>query len=185
MTPHIAELFDSSVKECILDGEMVGYSSKTECIGTKAENFDVKALKDGDFYHPCFCVFDILLLNGKVLSNLPLRQRLEHLEKIFQTKKGRLLFTNRTEGKTNQDAANALNVAIDNREEGIVIKDPNSVYRPNTRKGGWIKLKPEYVDSMMDQLDLLIIGGYFGEGHRSGMISHFFASCRSSTKAWR
>ncbi|GAB6026089.1 DNA ligase (ATP) [Chamberlinius hualienensis] len=173
LTPHIADLFHSSVNECILDGEMVGYSSKTDCIGTKAENFDVKALKDGDFYHPCYYVFDILLINGKILSNLPLKMRLEYLDKTFKVKKGRLLLTNRTEGKSKQDAANALNAAIDNREEGIVIKDPNSIYRPNTRKGGWIKLKPEYVDSMMDQLDLLIIGGYFGEGHRRGMISHF------------
>ena len=29
---------------------------------------------------------------------------------------------------------------------------------------GWIKIKPEYVDSLSDQLDVLIIGGYYGEG---------------------
>lgn len=29
---------------------------------------------------------------------------------------------------------------------------------------GWLKIKPEYVDSLSDQLDVLIIGGYFGEG---------------------
>ena len=44
-----------------------------------------------------------------------------------------------------QDCADALNEAIDGREEGIMIKNPDSVYRPNTRKGGWFKIKPEYV----------------------------------------
>ena len=29
---------------------------------------------------------------------------------------------------------------------------------------GWLKIKPEYVDSLSDQLDLIIIGGYFGAG---------------------
>ena len=29
---------------------------------------------------------------------------------------------------------------------------------------GWLKIKPEYVDSLSDQLDVIIIGGYFGKG---------------------
>lgn len=37
----------------------------------------------------------------------------------------------------------ALNTAIDQREEGLVLKDPQSVYRPASRKSGWIKVKPE------------------------------------------
>ena len=31
---------------------------------------------------------------------------------------------------------------------------------------GWLKIKPEYVDSLSDQLDVIIIGGYFGTGVR-------------------
>ena len=38
---------------------------------------------------------------------------------------------------------------------------------------GWLKLKPEYIDSLSDELDLIIIGGEYGSGHRGGMISHF------------
>ena len=29
---------------------------------------------------------------------------------------------------------------------------------------GWLKIKPDYVDSLSDELDLLIVGGYFGVG---------------------
>ena len=35
---------------------------------------------------------------------------------------------------------NLLNKAIDQREEGLVLKDPDSIYKPNARKGGWIKV---------------------------------------------
>ena len=29
---------------------------------------------------------------------------------------------------------------------------------------GWLKIKPEYVDNLMDELDLIVVGGYFGKG---------------------
>lgn len=51
--------------------------------------------------------------------------------------------TKRKEVKTEQEVINELNWAIDCRLEGIVLKDPTSVYKPNTRKGGWYKIKPE------------------------------------------
>lgn len=75
-----------------------------------------------------------------------------------------------------QDCADALNDAIDGREEGIMVKNLESVYRPNTRKGGWFKVKPEYVGGLMDELDVLVVGGFFGVGHRSGMMSHFLCA---------
>ncbi len=57
-----------------------------------------------------------------------------------------------------------------------MVKDPESAYKPNTRKGGWYKIKPEYVNNLMDELDVLVVGGYFGVGHRSGMMSHFLCA---------
>ena len=89
-----------------------------------------------------------------------------------------------------EEVVAALNDAIDRREEGLIIKLPSSLYRPDKRKGksgvtllvhlftmlqtfltvqcnvgsGWLKIKPEYVDSLSDQLDVIIIGGYFGVG---------------------
>lgn len=75
-----------------------------------------------------------------------------------------------------QDCATALNQAIDDREEGIMIKDPQSAYKPATRKGGWYKIKPEYVGGLMDELDVIVIGGYLGVGHRGNLLSHFLCA---------
>lgn len=57
-----------------------------------------------------------------------------------------------------------------------MVKDPDSVYKPNTRKGGWYKIKPEYVGGLMDELDLIVVGGYMGVGRRAGLMSHFLCA---------
>ncbi len=42
-----------------------------------------------------------------------------------------------------KEVVEALNEAIEMREEGLVIKRPDSTYRLNTRSndGGWLKIK--------------------------------------------
>ena len=55
---------------------------------------------------------------------------------------GRVHFAEASEGRTRGDVVNALNDAIDRRDEGIVLKDYDAVYKPNARaKGGWLKVR--------------------------------------------
>lgn len=101
-------------------------------------------MKEGNRYQSCFCVFDILLYNGEVLTNKPLIARLEILEKIIEPEEGTIIILNRKQISSNSEVIDLLNEAIDNREEGIVMKESMSVYKPNVRKnGGWYKIKPE------------------------------------------
>lgn len=44
-----------------------------------------------------------------------------------------------------------------------MLKDPNSIYVPKERAVNWLKLKGDYVDGMTDTMDVIIIGGYFGD----------------------
>ena len=94
----------------------------------------------------------------------------------------------------------ALNDAIDRQEEGLILKNPDSIYKPAAKiGGGWYKIKPEvnfllemqffiffiylskspfvlnlqYTVGLTDELDLIIMGGYFGEGRHKANISHF------------
>lgn len=176
LTPHIAHCWPDDIETVILDGEMVGYDSLTNTIGSKADSFDVKSASgDGDLY-PCFVVFDILLKNNKVLTNKPLKERKKELEKTFTPIEGRIVLTDTTEASSNNECIKALNDAIDNRYEGIMIKAPDSIYKPHSRKAGWFKIKPEYVGGLMDELDVLVVGGYFGIGHRSNLLSHFLCA---------
>lgn len=182
LTPYIHNVFKSHVVSCILDGEMMAYNPATEAFMQKGSKFDIKRLMDDSELQTCFCVFDVLLVNGQKLGKEPLKKRHETLPTVFTPVKGRIHFVPKTDGRTMQEVVNALNDAIDNREEGIMVKDPLSIYKPDKRGEGWLKIKPEYVDGLMDELDLLIVGGYWGKGRRGGMMSHFLCAVAEAPK---
>ncbi|KAJ6679150.1 DNA LIGASE 4 [Salix purpurea] len=70
------------------------------------------------------------------------------------------------------DVEKIFKEAIENRDEGIVLKDLGSKWEPSDRSGKWLKLKPEYVRAGSD-LDALIMGGYYGSGRRGGEVAQF------------
>ncbi|KAK6325095.1 hypothetical protein J4Q44_G00044370 [Coregonus suidteri] len=176
LTPFIHNFFKPHVVNCILDGEMMAYNPTADTFMQKGSKFDIKRLVDDSELQTCFCVFDVLLVNGHKFGNETLKERHDNLQTVFTPVKGRIHVVPKTEAKTMQEVVNALNEAIDNREEGIMVKDPSSIYKPDKRGEGWLKIKPEYVDGLMDELDLLIVGGYWGKGRRGGMMSHFLVA---------
>eukprot|EP00066_Takifugu_rubripes_P003714 XP_003966508.1 PREDICTED: DNA ligase 4 [Takifugu rubripes] len=182
LTPYIHNVFNSHVVNCILDGEMMAYNPTTETLTQKGSKFDIKRLMDDSELQTCFCVFDVLLVNDQKLGKEPLKKRYETLQTVFTPVKGRIHLVSKTDARRMQEVVNALNEAIDNREEGIMVKDPSSIYKPDKRGEGWLKIKPEYVDGLMDELDLLIVGGYWGKGRRGGMMSHFLCAVAEAPK---
>ncbi|KAL0734964.1 hypothetical protein Bca4012_011174 [Brassica carinata] len=64
---------------------------------------------------------------------------------------------------------------VENRDEGVVLKDLGSKWEPGDRSGKWLKLKPEYVRAGSD-LDVLIIGGYYGSGRHGGEVAQFLVA---------
>ncbi|XP_049919490.1 DNA ligase 4 isoform X2 [Epinephelus moara] len=182
LTPYIHNVFKNHVVNCILDGEMMAYNPTTEAFMQKGSKFDIKKLMDDSELQTCFCVFDVLLVNDQKLGKETLKKRYETLETVFTPLKGRMHLVPKADARTMQEVVNALNDAIDNREEGIMVKDPSSIYKPDKRGEAWLKIKPEYVDGLMDELDLLIVGGYWGKGRRGGMMSHFLCAVAEAPK---
>ena len=119
-----------------------------------------------------------------MLTNLPLRERITILKKIVLPVAGRVMLGERRTASTRKEVVEALNEAIDRREEGLVVKNPDSVYKPNMRaRSGWVKVKPEYQNQLMDQCDLLVLGGYYGSGRRGGgKVTHFLCGVRDDDK---
>nr|XP_006639224.2 PREDICTED: DNA ligase 4 isoform X1 [Lepisosteus oculatus] len=176
LTPFIHNVFKSHIISCILDGEMMAYNPTTQTFMQKGSKFDIKRMVEDSDLLTCFCVFDVLLVNNQKLGHETLRKRNETLETVLTPIPGRIHIVPKIEARSKQEVIDSLNEAIDKREEGIMVKDPLSVYKPDKRGEGWLKIKPEYVDGLMDELDLLIVGGYWGKGLRGGMMSHFLCA---------
>lgn len=74
-----------------------------------------------------------------------------------------------------------------NGEEGLVVKDALSPYLLGMRSRQalfWVKMKPEYSDMTRD-LDLIILGAYYGEGQsmRGKGLSTFLCGVRDDTSS--
>ena len=68
--------------------------------------------------------------------------------------------------------------------EGLVIKDAHSTYEPGKRH--WLKVKKDYLadGSMADSADLVVLGGWCGNGKKGGQISTFLMGVRDENDKW-
>jgi DNA ligase-1 len=72
-----------------------------------------------------------------------------------------------------KDAERFYKKSLDAGNEGIMLKNLEGIYKPGSRVGYMIKLKP-----VLDPLDLYIVGAEWGEGKRSSWLSSFTLACR-------
>ena len=178
--PDIVQLVTKSVKaeKCILDGEAVGLDQKTgkplpfQTLSTRIKRkYDIqKAVKEIPVK---INLFDILYLDGKSLFSLPLKQRYELLKKSFKQISGKFQLADHIETKDLKEAENFYKKALEEGNEGLIIKNLDSVYQPGRRVGFWVKVKPT-----LENLDLAIVGGVWGTGKRTGWIGSLILGCR-------
>ena len=143
---------------------------------TKASGRDARRLRDESDprFLPCFVAYDIILHNDRNLTLTPFSERRKILECTIKEKTGYMYLSKQTTASTYPEVLDELNRVIDNGDEGLVVKEPSSVYAPDQRvDGGWYKIKTDYLDLMNDTVDVVIIGGYYGRNSGSGMICHY------------
>ena len=85
------------------------------------------------------------------------------------------------EARTVEDVTKLLDEHMMRCEEGLMIKSPASTYIPSSR-GEWLKIKPDYIDALGDDLDVILVGGFYGEGKRGGKMSHFMCAILEDPK---
>ncbi|KAG4073170.1 hypothetical protein HA402_002559 [Bradysia odoriphaga] len=167
LTPFVEPLFKVAVKNLILDGEMMVYNKEHLVYHTKGEHFDVKAIQPNDSTRrPCFVAYDILYFNDQSLINKPYAERSRLLASLFNEKPGVLTMCKPIKIRDSDHIIECLNKAFDQKEEGVVIKESDSVYAPGKRISSWIKIKPDYIDGLVSDFDLLVIGGYYNPSNK-------------------
>jgi DNA ligase-1 len=173
--------------EFLLDGEIVPYrdgvvlpfANIQKRLGRKT--LSPRLLAD---YPAAFVAFDILYRNGQLLMDRPLRQRRAALadlagvddqatptaevDAVPAQPKGPLLVTTPTLVTSVEQIESAFARSRQSRNEGLVLKDQESLYSPGRRGQMWLKLKTH-----LPTLDCVVTAAEFGHGKRRNSLSDY------------
>ncbi|MGC9309065.1 MAG: ATP-dependent DNA ligase [Candidatus Nanoarchaeia archaeon] len=180
--PDIVEAVKKHVKakDYILDAEVVGYepSSKEykpfQAISQRIKRkYDInKLVKELPVE---VNIFDILYCNGKSFINEPFKDRRKKIEKIVKKKKYEVVLAEQIITSSKDKAEAFYKRAIEEGQEGLMVKGLDKPYKPGSRVGYGMKLKPEDKD-----FDLVITGAEYGTGKRAGWLTSYDVSCRDT-----
>ncbi|MFA5855781.1 MAG: ATP-dependent DNA ligase [Candidatus Pacearchaeota archaeon] len=172
---YIQENIDA--KSFILDSEAVGYDPKTKKY-RPFQDVSQRIKRKHDIERLSkelpveINVFDILYYNGKSLLNDPFKDRARLLRKIINDKKYHLKASHQLITSDINEAEAFYKQSLEDNQEGIMIKNLDSPYKPGARVGYMLKLKPTD-----NEFDLVITGAEYGTGKRAGILSSFTLSC--------
>ncbi|XP_076659516.1 DNA ligase 4 isoform X2 [Halictus rubicundus] len=174
MSSVFSRLLNPECKSIILDGELMGWHKEKKIMGSKAMNFDVKKLSENSHHQPCFVAFDIIMYNDTLLNNETYEKRLEILKGALKEEEGSLMLCAINKITKSEILCQLFNESMKNKEEGLVVKKCDMKYKPNVRDGsGCYKIKAEYSDNLVNDVDLIILGGYYGTGKFMNLIKSF------------
>jgi DNA ligase-1 len=170
-----AREFDSDV---ILDGEIMAYEHGRKLtffdlqkrLGRKAEPNDLFAAASADV-PVVFVAFDLLLLNGRSLLKAPLRERRELLRGLKLPRQFQL--SDVSAAHSAERLEEAFQLARRRMNEGLMVKDPESLYSPGRRGLYWFKLKKE-----LATLDVVVVAAELGHGKRNHVLSDYTFAVR-------
>ncbi len=125
-------------------------------------------------------VFDLLERDGRVLLDLPLTERHEALRALPLTPPLRLA-RQTTIAATGDELVAALDeeflAARERGNDGLMVKDPRSPYRPGRRGMEWLKVK-----RALRTLDVVVTAVEWGHGKRHGVLSDYTFSVRDGDR---
>lgn len=178
--PDVVEVVKSHLKadECIVEGEAWPIDLKTkkpmpfQKLSQRIQRkYDIE--KMAKEIPVQLNLFDILYLNGEVLFQKPLKERRKILESIVEEVELKLKLAESIVTSDIKEIEEFYHKALELKQEGVFLKNPESKYIFGRHVGGWYKIKPT-----METLDLVIIGAQWGEGLRSKWLSSYLLAVR-------
>jgi DNA ligase-1 len=121
--------------------------------------------------------FDLLHHRGTDLLETPLRERRAALDalRVPERTGERVLRSHLATARTAAQVDRAFDDARERRNEGLMVKDPDSTYQPGRRGLGWLKLK-----KALATLDCVVVGVEWGHGKRRGVLSDYTFAVRET-----
>jgi DNA ligase-1 len=169
-------------KEFILESEAVSYDPKTKKY-LSFQNISQRIKRKYNIHEIAkkfpveINIFDIMYYEGKNLLNTPFKERRKILEEIITPKKLKLRLAKQLITDNEKKAQEFFNESLAKGEEGVMAKNLDGLYKPGSRVGYGVKIKPS-----ADTFDLVIVKAEWGEGKRSKWLSSFTISCKNNNE---
>ncbi len=181
MTDQFAELTEQArafEDEIILDGEIMAFEQGKKLtffdlqkrLGRKSEGADLFAAASADV-PVVFVAFDLLWKNGQSFLRKPLRERRDRLREIKLPPQFQVAEV--YPAHSAEEIEDAFQLARRRLNEGLMVKDPGSIYSPGRRGMFWFKLKKE-----LATLDVVVVAAELGHGNRNHVLSDYTFAVR-------
>jgi DNA ligase 1 len=160
----------------ILDGEIVAFADRVLPFATIQKRLGRRKVSEALLRDApvVYFAFDLLYLDGEPLFEMPLRERLTRLKSIVPNDAIKL-----SDQTPVTDAAHVdelFDAARARANEGLVVKDPASIYTPGRRGKSWLKYK-----KALATLDCVVTAAEYGHGKRRAVLSDYtFAVLRDN-----
>jgi DNA ligase-1 len=174
----------------ILDGEIVAFRDRILPFAVIQTRLGRRKVSD-DLMRDApvvFFAFDLLYLDGEPLFESPLRERVEKLDSLLRVAPPAAAHAGEGAGaqlirvcdRFVVNEASQIDEMFDaaraRANEGLVIKDPASIYTPGRRGKSWLKYK-----KALATLDCVVTAAEYGHGKRRDVLSDYtFAVRRDS-----
>jgi len=182
--PDVVEILKNGLKSnnYIIDAEAIGIDPKTkkwlpfQAVSQRIKRkYDIEELakKVPVMLH----VFDIISCNNESLLEAPFYRRRHFIEKIVVPIENKLAAAKQIVTENLEEAEKFYAESLSLGNEGIMAKNLSSPYKPGSRVGFGIKIKP-----ILETLDLVIVKAETGEGKRAGWLTSYTVACYDDKK---
>ncbi|HUG05858.1 MAG TPA: ATP-dependent DNA ligase [Candidatus Limnocylindria bacterium] len=181
--PELLDALQAIPGSFVLDAEVLAFQGERAVpfttfqtrLGRKDASGDVRQRLPASLV-----VFDLLERDGRALLDLPLTERHELLRSLPLATPLRLARQVTVE-VTGDELVAALDgefqAARGRGNEGLMVKDPRSPYRPGRRGMEWLKVK-----RALRTLDVVVTAVEWGHGKRRGVLSDYTFSVRDGER---
>ncbi len=182
--PEIADGALGLAWDGALDGEILAYRDGTVLpflqlqarLGRKAPSAAIRAEIPA-----VYVAFDLLAVGSRggsleALLDRPLRERRERLVSLglpLADEGGVFALSHLETASSTEGLEAAFAAARARRNEGLMVKDPESRYLPGRRGFGWLKMK-----KALATFDCVVVGVEVGHGKRHGILSDYTFAVR-------
>lgn len=159
------------MKSCVLDSEVVGWDKDADTFKSYQETM-LRKRKHGvegassDTPVKAF-VFGVMYKDGESLTEMDTLSRVEILEDMLKGVSGDILLAETRRVRKVSELEELFSDLVDKGLEGLIVKKVEGGYLPGTRNFDWLKLKKSMFKALVDTVDLVVMGYYYGSGKRA------------------